>query len=214
LNVHGSLLPKYRGAAPIQWAILDGEPETGITIMRMDEGLDTGDMLLTGAIPLTGEETTATLVPQMALLGGQLLCQALDLLRAGKLVPQKQDDRLATLAPPLKKEDGVIYWHRTASAISGQIRGLDPWPGANTTLAGSWLRLFRPQVITHPVGEAPGTLCRADANGLLIATGDNYLLVRELQREGGKRLPVDAFLRGNRLEVGLCFGSPADALTI
>ncbi len=203
INVHGSLLPKYRGAAPIQWAILNGEQETGITIMQMDEGMDTGDILLTGALPIEPDDTSSSLAAKMAKLGGRLLVEALDLLRQDKLAPVKQNDARATMAPPLRKEQGRIDWSRPASAISCQIRGLDPWPTATTHLEGKWLRLYAPEVVAGKVSEPPGTLCRADNNGLLIATGKDYLLVRELQLEGARRLAVDAFLRGRPLDAGI-----------
>ncbi|MGV1098158.1 methionyl-tRNA formyltransferase [Thiovibrio sp. JS02] len=205
INVHGSLLPKYRGAAPIQWSILNGDGETGITIMQMDEGMDTGDILLTGALAITGQDTAGSLAVKMAELGGSLLIEALARLKAGKLPPRKQEDGLATLAPPLCKQQSEIDWQRPAAAISCQIRGLDPWPMAHTTLDGKWLRLFSPEIIAETVREAPGTLCRADKNGLLIATGEKYLRIGEVQLEGGKRMGVDAFLRGRPLAAGLRF---------
>ncbi len=205
INVHGSLLPKYRGAAPIQWAILNGDAETGITIMQMDEGMDTGDILLTGALPITAQDTAGSLALKMAALGGRLLIEALGRLKAGALPPRKQEESLATLSPPLCKHQSEIDWQQPAAAISCQIRGLDPWPMAHTTLDGKWLRLFAPEVIVEPVREAPGTLCRADKNGLVLATGTNYLRVSEVQLEGGKRMGVDAFLRGRPLAAGLRF---------
>lgn len=205
INVHGSLLPRYRGAAPIQWAVLNGETETGITIMQMDEGLDTGDILLAEAIPLAADETAGSLAVKMAELGGRLLIEALERLKAGNLSRQKQDNRIATLAPPLTKEQSPINWQGSAREISRQIRGLDPWPLAHTTLNGKWLRLFAPQALDEAAASPPGTLLRADGNGLLIATGDGCLLAAEVQLEGGKRMRVDAFLRGRPLSIGLVF---------
>jgi methionyl-tRNA formyltransferase len=203
INVHGSLLPRYRGAAPIQWAILNGDQETGITIMQMDEGMDTGDILLTRGLAITPQDTAGSLAEKMALLGGRLLGEALDALRTGSLPAQKQEETLATLAPPLCKEQGVIDWQRSAREISCQIRGLDPWPMAHTSLEGKWLRLFCPQVLAATGREAPGTLCRADREGLLIATGEGALLIGEVQLEGGRRMAVDAFLRGRPLRAGI-----------
>ena len=205
INVHGSLLPRYRGAAPVQWAVLNGETETGITIMQMDEGLDTGDILLPGRLNIAPDDTAGSLAVKMAELGGRLLIEALERLKSGNLPPQKQDDRLAIPAPPLNKELSAIDWRRPAREISCQIRGLDPWPMAHTTMEGKWLRFFAPQVIPGPVGEAPGTLCRADKNGLVVATGEGYLRLGEVQLEGAKRLHVDAFLRGRPLALGLRF---------
>ena len=206
INVHASLLPKLRGAAPIQWSLINNEPETGVTIMQMDEGLDTGDILLPGTIPIAPDDTAASLAEKLAALGGRLLVEAIDRLKAGNLPPLKQDDSQATLAPLLCKQEGIIDWQKPAETISGLIRGLDPWPTASTTLDGTPLRLFAPRVVAGEMREAPGTLCRADREGLLIATGQDYLLVGEVQLAGGKRLPVDAFLRGRPLEPGLRLG--------
>ena len=205
INVHGSLLPRYRGAAPVQWAVLNGDTETGITIMQMDEGMDTGDILLPGRLAIAPDDTAGSLAVKMAELGGRLLINALERLKAGNLPPQKQEESLATPAPPLSKELSEIDWHRPAREISCQIRGLDPWPMAHTTLEGKWLRFFAPLVSVGPVREASGTLCRADKTGLVVATGENYLRLGEVQLEGGKRMSADAFLRGRPLAPGLRF---------
>ncbi|MDR9502622.1 MAG: methionyl-tRNA formyltransferase [Desulfurivibrionaceae bacterium] len=205
INVHGSLLPRYRGAAPVQRAILAGEAETGITIMQMDEGMDTGDILLTGRQAIGPDDTTSTLAVKMASLGGELLVQALELQRRNQLPPRQQDEALATDAPMLSKDEAPIDWHRSATQISCQIRGLDPWPKAHTHLGDKWLRPFRPQVLTGTVQEAPGTLIKVAKDGLVIATGQDSLLVREIQLEGKKKMSVDAFLRGHPLEPGLLF---------
>ncbi|HIJ89691.1 MAG TPA: methionyl-tRNA formyltransferase [Deltaproteobacteria bacterium] len=205
INVHGSLLPRYRGAAPVQWAVLNGDAETGITIMQMDEGMDTGDILLPGRLAIEPDDTAGSLAVKMAELGGRLLVEALEKLKAGNLPPQKQDESLVTLAPPLSKELSAIDWRRSAREISCQIRGLDPWPMAHTTLEGKWLRLFSPLISPGPVREAPGTLCRVNKAGLLVATGEDYLRLGEVQLEGSKRMSADAFLRGRPLEAGLRF---------
>jgi len=207
INIHGSLLPRYRGAAPIQWAVLNGDSETGVTIMRIDEGLDTGDILLSSRLAIEPDDTAGALAAKMARLGGSLLIEALTRLKAGNLPCHKQEESLASLAPPLGKELSEIDWQRSAQEISCRIRGLDPWPMAHTTLEGKWLRLFAPQVSAGPVREAPGTLCRADKAGLLVATGKDYLHLGEVQLEGGKRMSVDAFLRGRPLIPGLRFPS-------
>lgn len=206
INVHGSLLPRYRGAAPIQRAILEGERETGITIMQMDEGMDTGDILLQDSLLIKADDTAATLAAKMSRLGGRLLVEALELLRKDELAPARQDNHLATEAPPLNKEEAEIDWTRSAFAISCQIRGLDPWPLAHTEYGGQLLRLFSPAVISGEPTEPPGTLCRIDRDGMMIATGHDYLLVREVQREGANRMPVQAFLQGRPLKAGLRFG--------
>src|SRR5262249_14878223 len=157
INVHGSLLPKYRGAAPIQWAIINGETETGITTMLMDEEMDTGAILLQQAIPITTEDTAGTLSPRLAELGGTLLVETIDRLKAGTLVPRLQDSSQATLAPLLKKEDGAINWTLPATALANRVRGLSPWPGAYTTTAGGdrwtiWRALALPGPVTKPPG--------------------------------------------------------------
>ncbi len=209
INVHGSLLPAYRGAAPIQWAIINGESETGVTIMQMDEGLDTGDILLQRSLAISPEDTSATLAARMAVLGGQALVEALELLKAGKLPAVKQDDKRATSAPPLSKTMSAIDWSLPADKISFLIRGLDPWPSAQTTLNGQGIRLFKPTVATEPAAAPPGTITvlKPENDRLGIATGDGCLLISEIQREGGKRLSVGDFIRGHPLQVGQRFGS-------
>jgi methionyl-tRNA formyltransferase len=203
LNVHGSILPRYRGAAPIQTAILRGEKEAGVTIMQMDAGLDTGDMLLMGALPITDHDTSVTMIPKLAGLGATLLLQALELVAEGRLEPKKQDDSQATLAPPLTKDDAQIHWQNSASAISCQIRALDPWPLAHTSYEGKQLKPFSPVVLHEPSSEAPGTLVRADKNGLVVACGQDLLLFTEIQFEGKKRMPVHSFLLGHPVKTGI-----------
>ncbi|MFH7319160.1 methionyl-tRNA formyltransferase [Desulfurivibrio sp. D14AmB] len=204
INVHGSLLPAYRGAAPIQWAILNGDEETGVTIMQMDEGMDTGDILLQRRLAIKPDDTAASLAARMAPLGGTALVDALELLRAEALPPHKQDDAQATMAPLLCKTMAPIDWQRSARAISCQIRGLDPWPLARTNHDETTLRLFKPELAAEPAGAPPGTITmvQPNLNRLGIATGEGCLLVGELQREGGKRLAVSDFLRGYPLKLG------------
>jgi methionyl-tRNA formyltransferase len=212
INVHGSLLPKYRGAAPIQWALVNGETETGITIMQMDKGMDTGDILLQEKLPISPEDTAGSLAVKMAELGGKALGKALDLLRTDKLRPVKQNDGYASVAPLLKKEDGQVDWSHSAAAISNRIRGLDPWPTAYTKLSNKRLRLFSPEVadktlcLCQDTITVPGTICRADSNGLLITTGDGCLLIKEIQVEGSKRMSVDAYLSGRSIQSGTLLG--------
>ncbi len=208
LNIHASLLPKYRGAAPIQWAILDGAQETGISIMQIDSGLDTGDILLTDRLAIDDQDTAAILFTKMAKLGGELIIKTLDKLRAGNLTPQRQDERQVSLAPPLSKDASPIDWqHRAADKISCQIRGLDPWPLAHTTLAGKRLRLFKPTALKKSGKAAAGTILAADKDGLLIACADGSLLAREIQLAGSKRMPVAAFILGRPLKAGQTLGT-------
>ncbi|CAK8715343.1 MAG: methionyl-tRNA formyltransferase [Candidatus Electrothrix sp. AW2] len=202
INVHGSLLPKYRGAAPIQWAIINGETETGVTVMQMDEGVDTGDILLPLKIPITAEDTSGTLFDKLADLGGQALFEAISRIKRGDLPPTPQDDALSCPAPMLNKEMGQLDWSKSAQELHCLIRGLDPWPSAYGFIDKRRFRFFKPHVIPGKVQEKPGTLCRADKKGVLIATGKDYLLIREIQPEGKKRMCVQACICGMKLPIG------------
>ncbi len=205
INVHGSLLPKYRGAAPVQWAILNGEQETGVTVMQMDEGMDTGDILYPVSIAIEETDTTGSLCLKLAEAGATALIEAVDLLKQRKLAPLPQDNTLATSAPMLTKEQGHIDWSQSAQSIHCTIRGLDPWPSAYSFLDGKRFRFFHPERVAKPALEVPGSVCQADANGLLIATGTEYLRILELQPEGKKRMDVQACLCGNRITPGSIF---------
>lgn len=207
INIHGSLLPAHRGAAPIQWAVINGDPEAGITIMQMDEGMDTGDMLLKASVPVEKHDTAGSLFTKLAALGGTTIIEALELLKQGKLNPEKQDESLATAAPMLKKEDGLIDWSKSAEKIHCQIRGLDPWPSAYCFFNGKRMRLFCPEVIHRDHSEKPGTILKADKRGVLIATGEDCLLVEEVQPEGKKRMRVESYLCGADLPAGSFLGS-------
>jgi len=206
INVHASLLPKYRGAAPINHAIMAGESETGVTTMYMDVGLDTGDMLVKRTANIGANETAGELHDRLAQLGREAMLATLERLCAGTLVREKQDEALTCYAPLLRKEQGRIDWSRSASELHNQVRGLDPWPGAYTLLAGDPLKLAR----TIPLQELPtaaaGTVLGADASGLRIACGNGVLKVGELQLPGRKRLPAAEFLRGCALPAGTVLG--------
>jgi methionyl-tRNA formyltransferase len=210
VNVHGSLLPKYRGAAPIQWAIANGEPETGVTIMQMDEGLDTGDILLQRALPIGPNDTSETLAPSLAALGGEALVEALTLLIAGKLTPVRQDASEATLAPILAREDGKVDWSRRAAVISSRLNGFTPWPGAWTTLDGKTVKLLDVEPIEPPAGGArarPGAGEKLGDRGLAVACGDETaLLLTRLQPEGKGAQEALAFLNGLRRDT-VTFGT-------
>ena len=203
INIHGSLLPRHRGAAPIQWAVIKGDEQAGVTIMQMDADMDTGDILLPAAISLSEDETAGSLFSKLADLGGITLTQALDLLRQDKLTPVKQDHNLATAAPPLTKEDGCIDWDRPATELHRLIRGLDPWPAAYSFIDGQRFRFFSPEIIHKECQQPAGTLILADTQGLLIATAHNCLLIKEIQPEGKKRMTVEAYLCGHPLVPGL-----------
>ncbi len=200
INVHGSLLPRHRGAAPIQWAVLQGDEKAGVTIMQMDVGMDTGDILLPAAIKVDEGETAGSLFNKVAKLGAETLIKALQLLLEGNLPPICQDHDKATKAPPLKKEQGLIDWNKSAIEIHRQIRGMDPWPSAYAFLDGKRFRLFSPKVVYKTSDLPPGSILLANKEGLLIATGKEMLLIRELQPEGKKRMIVESFLCGHSLE--------------
>jgi len=210
INVHGSLLPKYRGAGPIQWAIINGESETGITTMLMDEGMDTGAMLLQAAISITPDDTAGTLSPRLAELGGRLLVETLTRLKAGTLIPRPQDSSRATLAPLLKKEDGAIDWTLPAAVLANRVRGLSPWPGAYTAVAGSdrWT-IWRALTLPGPVTQPPGVIVAVTRDAIHVATGEGILAVMELQPANSRRTAVSQYLAGHSIAVGLQLGEPA-----
>ncbi|HBT96226.1 MAG TPA: methionyl-tRNA formyltransferase [Desulfobulbaceae bacterium] len=196
LNIHASLLPAYRGAAPIQWSLINGEREVGVSIMKMDEGLDTGAILLQKAMYPTVDETSASLFAKLADLGAAALLETLTLLKTGGITAQEQDDRQASWARPLKKEDGLIDWRRPARALHCLVRGLDPWPTAFSYLDGRKFQFFTPEMVYQESGQPPGTVLFADKRGLLIACGEHCLLFHEIQIAGKKRLSVATFLNG------------------
>lgn len=202
INVHASLLPKYRGAAPIQWAVIDGEKESGVTTMQMDEGLDTGDMLLKEAVCLEKEETGGSLFEKLSHTGAELLLRTLAGLEAGTIVPQKQGDSPTAYAKMLKKDMGRIDWEKSAAEIERLVRGLNPWPSAYTYLDGKTLKIWKADVISENKGVQPGMVAVTAKDGLHIQTGDGVLVIRELQLEGKKRMEAAAFLRGYPIEEG------------
>lgn len=206
VNVHASLLPRYRGAAPIQWAIARGERETGVTTMQIDAGLDTGPILLARPLVIADDETAAELKPRLATLGADLLLQTLDGLAAGSLAAKPQDHSQATLAPILKKEDGHVDWDLPAEQIAWRVRGFTPWPGMSTTCQGRGLRLVRarPEV---GVGGQSGELIAVDPTGLLVACGEGtHLRLTVVQPESKAAMPAHAFALGARLASGVRLG--------
>jgi methionyl-tRNA formyltransferase len=196
INVHGSLLPKYRGAGPIQWAIVNGETRTGVTTMQIDAGLDTGAMLLKSETEIALEENAIDLGRRLAVLGADLLVETLARLEAGTILAEKQDDRQATWAPLLKKEDGLIDWTAPAGAIHNRVRGLQPWPGAHTSFRGAPLQIWKSRVADGAAAE-PGAVLRS--RPLLVATGDGALELLEVQLEGRKRIAAADFANGQRI---------------
>lgn len=210
INVHASLLPRYRGAAPLNWCIINGERETGVTTMMMDVGLDTGDMLLKIATPIDPDEDTSSLHDRLSLMGAALLAQTLDQLVLGRLAPEKQDDSLTCYAPMLKKEDGLIDWSKEAAGIKNLVRGMTPWPGAYSRIDDKLLKVFRVQTGT---GEgAPGEILSAGRDGIEVACGQGSIVIHELQLEGKKRLPAAEFLAGCKLEPGALLGQKGAAI--
>lgn len=207
INVHGSLLPKYRGAAPIQYSIIDGEKETGITIMHMDVGLDTGDMILQASIPIDKDETGGSLHDKLAVLGGDLLVEALEKISSGTASRIPQDDSCATYVKILNKDMGNIDFNKPAIEIERLIRGLNPWPSAFTYLTGKILKLWSASVVKTDKESKPGEVIEVRKDGLLVMTGKDALFIHELQLEGKKRLLAEEFLRGNNIELGTTLGN-------
>jgi methionyl-tRNA formyltransferase len=202
LNLHASLLPKYRGAAPIQWAIAQGESVTGVTTMRIDAGLDTGDILLQRELPIAPDDTAETLAPKLAAAGADLMVETLSGLESGQIRPIPQDNSKATLAPILKKEDGRIDFSHTAPEICNRLRGFQPWPGAHTLFRARHLQLHRAQPADHSPALTPGQLL-AENNRLLAGCGDRTTLeLIELQPEGKRRMPARDFINGYRPQTG------------
>jgi methionyl-tRNA formyltransferase len=204
INIHASLLPAYRGAAPINWAIINGERETGITIMHMDEGMDTGAILLQESIPVEPQDTAGALTEKLSVLGAKLITEALPEIVSGALKPVAQDNARATMAPLLKKEDGLIDWSLPARDIHNRVRGLTPWPGAYTFLDGNMIKLIRTEVVTGSV--AAGTIS-ADGTVLEVGTGKDVIRVISLQPAGRKSMTAGDFLRGHRGVKGKKFGN-------
>ena len=205
VNIHASLLPQYRGAAPIVWAILKGEKVTGVTTMFMEEGMDTGDILLQREIPIEDDDTAETLQRRLALVGSQLFMETLEKMKAGKIHPIPQDPSKVTYAPPLKKEDGRIDWRKEAKEIDLQVRAFDPWPGAFTELDGRLLKVYRGEVRKgRPAGKA-GTVVWVGSDFIEVVTGNDSFLIKEVQLEGKRRMSVREFLAGHPINVGTVF---------
>jgi methionyl-tRNA formyltransferase len=205
INVHASILPRYRGAAPIAWAIMRGEGETGITTFQMDEGMDTGATLLTASTPIGLEETAGELAGRLATLGAEVLIDTLAHLDTLTPTPQRHEE--ATLAPRLKKTDGAIDWTRPASEITNRIRGCNPWPGASTTTPGGPLRIWRARPLEIATSAAPGMLVEA-GESLAVASGEGLVLPVEVQPESRRAVAWMDFLRGARLGAGARFDAP------
>jgi methionyl-tRNA formyltransferase len=205
VNVHASLLPRYRGAAPIAWAILRGERVTGVTTMVMDEGMDTGDILLQAEIPIGDEETCEDLHHRLAPLGAQLLSRTIEKMKTGEIRAVPQDHSKATYALPLKKEDGHIDWKKEAREINRQVRAFNPWPGAFTRWGDRLLKIYRGEVRERaPEGKA-GAVVWVGSDFIEVATGRQSYLIKEVQLEGRKKMAIREFLSGHSISVGTVF---------
>lgn len=205
VNVHASLLPKYRGAAPIQWSIIDGEEVTGVTTMQMDEGLDTGDMLLKTEVPITKEETGESLHDKLADAGAALCVETLAKLQEGSIVPEKQGESTTAYAKMLDKKLGNIDWSKSAVEIERLVRGLNSWPSAYTHWNQKVMKIWKAEVVTDNSSKEPGVVAKVEKDGFYVQTGDGLLKVLELQIPGKKRMDAGAFLRGYTLEPGVAF---------
>ncbi len=201
INIHASLLPKYRGAAPIQRAIIDGETETGVTVMQMEKGIDTGDMLLKCVVPITETETGDSLHDKLSTAGARLVVEALEQLAAGSIIPEKQKEEESCHASMLSKEEGRIKWEMPAEQIERLVRGLNSWPSAYTSYKGKTLKVWEASVVPEVHGE-PGEIVEVTKDTILIATGEDGLQIKELQIEGKKRMPVKDFLLGYKVSAG------------
>lgn len=206
INVHASLLPKYRGAAPIQWAILNGDAVTGVTIMRMDVGLDTGDMIAKAEVAITPQDTGGSLFDRLAETGAKLCVETIPSIVDGTAVYTPQDEQAATKVGQISKKDGLIDFTRSAAAIECQIRGLNPWPSAYTSLAGKTLKIWSAQVSDRQTEAQPGTVVLVEKDRFGVQTGEGVLICTEVQLEGKKRMSAADFLRGNALTTGSRFG--------
>lgn len=207
INVHASLLPMYRGAAPIQWAVINGDEESGVTTMRMDEGLDTGDMILKEIVKLEAQETGGSLFDKLSATGAKLLIRTLDAINDGSACYEKQPaDSPTPYAAMLTKQDGKIDWTKSAKEIECLVRGMNPWPSAYTHFRGKTLKIWAADVENEAAGmeacgkAVPGSIIEVTKNSLKVQTGSGILSVRELQLEGKKRMEIDAFLRGYPVE--------------
>ena len=203
-NIHGSLLPRWRGAAPIQRALLAGDTETGITIIQMDAGLDTGAMLLRVPLPIAGDDTAQTLHDKLAALGARAIVEALDGVARGALVAEAQDDALATYAAKLSKAEARLDWTKGANELARAVRAYNPFPVAQTGFGGEVWRIWRAEPVAAADG-APGEIVAADRDGILVACGEGGLRLTEIQKAGGKRLPAASFLQGNPVHAGQRF---------
>ncbi len=205
VNIHASLLPKYRGASPIQWAVLNGEEVSGVTIMQMDEGIDTGDILMQETVVLDAKETGESLFDKLAVCGAELIVKALDAIEAGTVTPIPQDEAASTHVGMLKKEFGRMDFSQDAVVLERKIRGLNSWPSAYTYMKGKTLKIWDADVLDADTKGKPGEVIEVAKDSFCICTGKGILQIREVQLEGKKRMDVKSFLLGNTIEKGMIF---------
>jgi methionyl-tRNA formyltransferase len=206
INVHGSLLPKYRGAAPIHWAVINGERKTGITTMYTDVGMDTGDMLLKSEIEISENMTVGELHDKMAFLGADVLIKTIRELQNGTLLREKQCDGEATYAPMMKKDTGLIDWDKISKDVHNLVRGTNPWPGAYTFYRGEKMRVWKTEVIDKNPDKKPGTICSVGKDGITVACRDGFIKVLEVQFESCRKMCVEDYICGHKIDEGEVLG--------
>lgn len=205
VNVHASLLPKYRGAAPIQWAVIDGQKVSGVTTMRMDEGLDTGDVIMKEEVVLSEKETGGSLFERLSVVGAGLCVKTLAAIENGTAVYTPQDHAQATKVGMINKKFGLVDWNKSAVELENLIRGLNPWPSAYTRMNGKTLKIWDADVLEKNTKAEPGTIIKVTKDAICVQTGEGILVLNEIQLEGKKRMQCDAFLRGYQVEEGTIF---------
>lgn len=213
INVHASLLPKYRGASPIHWAIISGEKSTGVTTMFMDEGMDTGDMLLKSETPIGENETMQELHDRLSQMGAELMIKTINQIESGEVERKHQDNSQATYSKLLTKEMGNIDWAIDASRIRNLIRGTHPWPGAYTYYEGEKFKIFSADIVEDNKSSAPGTIVEVTKNAIIIQTGSGLISLKEIQAENGKRMNVEEYLRGHSIQKNKCFSGDINGTT-
>ena len=206
INIHASLLPKYRGAAPINWAIINGEKVTGVTTMFMDEGLDTGDMILKKEIEIKQEDTAGTLFQKLAVLGTQVLDDTLELIKENKLVREKQNDELSSYAPIMDKTLGNINWDKSAREISNLIKGTNPWPSSYTQYKNLKMKIWESRVLDEECVDKAGKIISVNKDGIKVNTKDKILLITQIQMPDKKRMNVGEYIKGNEVETDIILG--------
>lgn len=208
INLHASLLPKYRGAAPLNWAIINGEKKTGVTVFKLEEKMDAGDIILDKAVDIRDEDNTVSLGERLSSIGAGVLIDAVDLINRDKVMFKKQDEGLVSFAPKLKKSDGLINWELSALKLHNRVRGLLPWPSAFTSLKGRMLKILETEVVYgRDKGESPGQIVGIEAGlGILVKTSKGCLVIQRLQLEGLRPMGFEEFLRGHQLGPGNVFG--------